>query len=154
MVAITLIATTSIFGQTVERSYDEIENEVWIRSPYQACSGCEFMKMSLNKYITKGGIRYYLSLSTIGSTFTLLPKGVIVLFTDGTKWIKSLEGIDSDLKDGDFEYSAFIRLTSTDLAMFKSKTIKKYRLYIYDEYVTEEQGQFFKASVSEVIATK
>jgi len=160
-VAIALIASTQIFGQwsTIDRTYDDMEDEVTVRTPYRTCdsykdSDCKDMSVILYKCIKAGKVSYYLFLEAEGSTYTLSRRGVVIMFTDGTKWVRSSEKIDLDIKDGEYKYSAFVALTSTDLTTFKSKTISKFRLYIYDNYVGETEGQLFKALIPEVIKTK
>ena len=78
---------------------------------------------------------YYLSLTTHGETVNVDGKGVIILFTDGTKWTAPNETIDVEAETSNFEYSAFASLTNADMITFQNKKIKKFRLYIYDKEV-------------------
>jgi len=87
---------------------------------------------------------YYLTLCTFGRTCVVGKKGVIVIFTDGTKWEKQEQEIDEAVHSTlqgdwrDFRYTAFIRLEKNDLNLFSTKIISKFRLYIFDS----EQSNF------------
>jgi hypothetical protein len=89
------------------------------------------------KTITKKGkVSYMLHLSTKGLTQTLKGKGVAVMFSDLSQFKKPNISIDVAVKDDlNYEYSAYIPLTLTELNLFIKKPIKKYRLYIYDQDV-------------------
>ncbi len=109
--------------------------------------------MIIYKHINKGKSVYYLSLRTYGSTVNVNETGVIILFTDGTKWTRQSK-IDVDAESSGFEYSAFITLALTDLTTFSTKKIKKFRLYIYDEVVNSSDADKFKLFVKCVKETK
>ena len=79
--------------------------------------------------------------------------GVIILFTDGTKWTRQSE-IDVDAESDGFEYSAFIPLTQEDLITFSTKKIKKFRLYIYDEEIGSCDADRFKIFVKCIKGSK
>ena len=82
------------------------------------------------KVIIGSKVRYYLSLDTKGSTLNYGIKGVYVLFTDKSKWNRLNEKIDVTYDDG-YTYSSFIELFPNDLKLFQTKTISKFRLFIY-----------------------
>ncbi|MDH5825814.1 hypothetical protein [Sphingobacterium faecium] len=112
-------------------------------------------KVRLIKIIIKGVSSYYLSLNTHGSTYNVGDKGVIILFKDGTKLNKPLVDIDVSSSYGSgWEYSAFIKLNQSDLNLLKTKSINKFRLYIYDDSLTEEISNNFKEIVKEIIISK
>ena len=109
----------------LSREVDDMTGKISISSPI-------LQNAVIYKDISKKSTVYYLSLKTTGSTCVVYEKGVTVLFTDGTKWIKPNEKIDVDADNG-FNYSAFITLSKQDLLLFSTKKIKKFRLYIFDD---------------------
>jgi len=129
---------------SILRDYDDIENQTHISTPYSVPVG-------LHKYIKNGKNTYYLDLSTEGSTLTR-GSGVTVLFNDGTKWTKP-QKIDVDYSSG-WKYSSWITLTPADLQLFKTKSIKKFRLYIYDEEIDQYDAEEFKKYVSIITTMK
>ena len=123
----------------VRRVVDDFTQEVRLNTPVQS-------SMTMYKYITKSKVTYYLSLGTAGNTSVFDGKGVTVLFNDGTRWSRN-EKIDIDLNGSGYGYTAFIHLTPADILAFSSKTIKKFRLYIFDEDVELEAANDFKTYV-------
>lgn len=119
------------------RRVDDFTDKIKISNPLGE------LPMMIYKDISKSRTDYYLRLSTTGSTVNVDGKGVIVIFEDGTKWTRQVK-IDVDAGSEDYDYSAFITLTAADLNTFATKTIKKYRLYIYDEELPQFQGEKFK----------
>jgi hypothetical protein len=134
-----------------EKRVDDFTSEVTISTPILTNS--EISPVILYKIIKNGVAHYYISLNTTGSTVNVGEKGVIVLFTDGTKWTRQTE-IDVDASSRGFNYSAWITLTSSDLLTFQNKTIKGFKLYIYDEYVALPVAERFKAFVKEIKSMK
>jgi hypothetical protein len=126
----------------LERQIDEFTGEIKINSPMM--NGSEISSLIVYKNINKVHTSYYLSLETHGSTAVVDGKGATILFTDGTKWTKPVK-IDVDVDTKGFNYSAFISLTQTDIATLSNKKIKKFRLYIYDEEVSSNEADKFKA---------
>jgi hypothetical protein len=87
-----------------------------------------------------------LHLHADGETVNVNKTGVTLLFTDGTKWIKSVK-IDVTTDKYGYKYSAFIPLTTNDLTTFSTKRIWKFRLFIYDESISPEDSYKFKIYV-------
>jgi hypothetical protein len=135
----------------ITREVDDFTNEVTLRSPmispFARASDAVFYPIGINKYINKNVVTYYLSLETHSVSVSSGNKGVIVLFTDGSKWQRPSEKVDVNVDDHHFRYSAFIRLSAADLQVFSNKQIKKYRLYIYDEELTSEFADQFRGYV-------
>jgi len=127
-----IIFDESILCARIERKVDDFTDEIKLTSPIMA--GKNLSPVSIIKVIDKGVATYYLSLLTYGQTVTVDGTGVIILFSDGTKWNKESK-IDVDATENGFRYNAFIPLTTSDLELFTSKTINKFRLYIYDEEI-------------------
>ena len=67
----------------------------------------------LFKSIKKTKTLYYLSLQTYSSTVVVDGSIVMVLFTDGTKWSKSVK-IKVEAKSDGYKYNAFVPLTHSD----------------------------------------
>jgi hypothetical protein len=119
------IARKKIEASQVERTVDEFTNEIKINTNI-------FSPITLYKHINKGKPTiYYLSLEVDALTASFNNRGVIILFTDGTKWSKPNEAVKISASDG-IKYNSFIQLTPQDVNLFATKTIKKYRLSVYD----------------------
>ena len=73
-------------------------------------------------------------------------KGVHILFTDGSQWHRN-EKTDINTGGDTFSYSAFITLTAADLNLFSTKTVKKIRLYIFDESIEKDDADKFQENV-------
>jgi hypothetical protein len=136
----------SDFVNDIEREKDDFTGEVKITTPYGNQVG------TLYKYINKKNTMYYLSLE-IGSSGIHRGRGVHILFTDGTKWSRPNEVVDVDYRSG-FVNNVFIRITQSDLQIFKTKTIKKYRLYIHDQDVDRGEADKFKIYSSLIVKSK
>lgn len=136
-------------SENIDRNIDDMTNEIKISSPLSGSSG--IAPLHIIKIIKKGVPTYYLSLTATGSTVVVDGKGVIILFTDGSKLTKPLQEVDADVgRNGNFNYSSFITLTQTDLTTLSSKKIKKIRLYIFDEEIPPFEAQKFQMFVSAI----
>lgn len=131
----------------VEKSIDEYTGEITINTR------TKFDGAMLYKSIKKGVTTYYLNLEAEGSTVNYNTRGVIVLFTDGTKWIKPSEKVSLNYSSG-FHYSSFIRLTPADIEVFSKKFIKGYELYIYDSKLDISEAEEFVMGVNKVKISK
>jgi hypothetical protein len=131
----------------VEKSIDEYTGEITISTQIK------FDGAMLHKYIRKGVTTYYLNLEAEGSTVNYSTSGVIVLFTDGTKWIKPSQKVSLNYRSG-FHYSSFIRLTPADVEIFSKKFIKGYKLYIYDSKLDISEAEEFVMGVNKVKISK
>jgi hypothetical protein len=133
------------------REIDEFEGTIKIDCP---TLGTPASTIHLIKIINKGKSVYYMRLMTYGSTAVVDGLGVIVLFTDGTKLTKPNVEIDVDVDDNGFQYTAFFPVTTTDLKTLASKTINKFRLYIFDGSVREKDAADFKVYSKQIVLTK
>jgi hypothetical protein len=116
---------TGDISSKIEITVDDFSGEITLTSPIG-------QSLLIEKIIRKDTV-YYLRLVTTGSTCVVDGKGLIVLFTDGTKWEKSDSEIDCEVGNGgDFDYSAFIQLSSKDLNLFSTKIVSKFKLYIFE----------------------
>ena len=137
----------------LEKTSDDMTGKVRISTPmYNTKIG--LYNQSVMKVESEKDTSYYLILTTKGSTLNVGEKGVIVLFEDGTKWIRSEEEIKTKYYGGDeYTYTAFMLLTSEDLIVFSTKQIKKFRLYIYDG-ITNIGSNDFMQQIKCIINTK
>jgi len=127
--------------ERIERTVDDFTGEVRLNSPLS--EGRLISPVGLLKSITDGKSSYYLSLHTSGETVNFGQKGAIVLFADGTKISKPSAEINVTYNTNKFEYRAFVPITEAELKMLQTKSIKKFRLYIYDEEISEGLSERF-----------
>ncbi|MCX6210252.1 MAG: hypothetical protein NTZ59_12340, partial [Bacteroidetes bacterium] len=130
----------------INREVDEFTGEIDINSPRLSKLGY------ILKNIDKGKSTYYFSTS-IKSSGIYLGKGVIILFSDGTKWSRPSEVVDVDYSSG-FENNVFMKLTQSDIEIFKKKVIKKIRLYIHDKDVDPKEAEHFRDLFNIIIKKK
>jgi hypothetical protein len=122
--------------EKITKKVDDFEDKISFRF-----SGLR--NVSLSTYIEKGEVTSYLSLHTTGSTLSIGEKGVYILLDDGQKIIKANENIDSEFEpehyygSDNYEYSAFISLTKDELDLLTKHSIKKFKLYIYEQSVSQ-----------------
>ena len=90
---------------------------------------------------------FVLSLSTVGQTYNFGKKGVMIVFTDGTRWQRKTTPIMVDQEAGGYQYSAHLALTDEDIALFSERTIDEFRLSIYDRDVTDAEAEMFAEQV-------
>lgn len=136
---------------------DEFTGNVSISSPesLKLSDPDEYSTIGLTKIKSKNKISYFLRLNTSGITLNYDAVGVIVLFTDGSKWQKSNAKINVESGSGKYwNYRAFINLNNSDLEYFKSKKVKKFRLYIHDHEIDPEESSVFRYSVKQIINKK
>lgn len=141
-----------LLAKDISKEIDDFTGEIKYNSPLS--ENYSMNDMIIYKQINKGAPVYYLSLHTTGSTVNVKERGVIILFEDGTKLSKP--NIEINVKAGDrgFNYSAFFSLTSNDLIALKSKKIKKYRLYIYDNTIDQNFADKFRIYVKKIMELK
>jgi hypothetical protein len=109
-------------------------------------------RLHLSRNVSSNSDRYYLYLTAIGTTPNVGINGVILLLEDKTKINKPDVSIDVKVTEANYEYSAFISLTSDEINLLQSKGIDKYRLYIYDQdlsYGTSEKLKMYFQCISE-----
>lgn len=132
----------------IDKEVDEFTGEISAYTPL-------LKKASMMKFIKKGVTRYFLTLSTEGSTLTSYKTGVYVIFTDDTKWIKENEKVDYKSSRGSgWNYTCFVTLTDNDLKLFATKKIKKFKLYIHTDDITEKDATEFMENVNKIIEVK
>lgn len=135
----------SKFEDLVVRTVDDFTGEIKIRSPYYDLG-------TFYKFIKNGKVSYYFSTS-IESDDIYHGRGVRVLFTDGSQWVRLNEMIDIDYDEG-FNNNVFLKLNQSDIEIFKKKVIKKIRLYIHDKAVDQSLAEEFRTVVNIILAKK
>lgn len=143
--AFPFLTSNIIFNQDklcsrLESKKDDFDDIIKINSPI--LSNVAISPMILYKYISKNSKSYYLSLTTYSGSVSVGNRGVIIIFSDGTKWTKNVE-VDVDTHEDKFSYSAFIKLTEQELLLFMTKQVKKYRLYIFDREIEPFEARRF-----------
>jgi hypothetical protein len=136
----------------IEKYIDEFTGEIKFSSPM--FDNHNFLSTSVEKVINNAKTQYFLSLTTHGSTAVVNGTGATILFTDGTKLIKSTAKVDVNVTSDGFDYSVFMSLTPSDLALLKTKKIKKFRLYIFDEDVKSIESERFKVYMNCIVNAK
>ncbi len=135
----------------IEKQKDDFTNEIKYHSPFATASGIQ-LNAIIFKTIKNGGDNYSLMLETDGSTLNYNEKGVIVLFSDGSKWVDSNSDISvepnaaSDISP--WKYSAIMSLSENDINIFKSKSIDKFRLYIYDHEMDKFEAKKLRIRIT------
>lgn len=111
----------------------------------------DFSPARMSKHISQKDTIYYLYLTAHGLTLNVGEKGVIVLFTDGSRW-ESMSDVatDSDYGSAGWRYSSFIRMTEEDLHVFSNKRISGFRLYVYERFLLKSESKKFMNEVREL----
>lgn len=134
------------YEELIEKSIDDFTGEIKIKSINRGYPGTFY------KFINKGKVSYYFSTS-VSSSGIYYGRGIRVLFTDGSQWIKSNEVVDVDYDSG-IENSVFVKLSQVDLEFFKKKIVKKIRVYIHDKAVDQSLADEFRTVVNFIISKK
>ena len=115
-----------------------------------------FDPISIVKVINGKSSTYYLSLRAYGETPIARKKGVIVLFSDGTKFSKPAAEVDCEVNSsGDgYEYTSFITLLPTDVTRFAQKIVSDIRLYIFNNEIGERNARELKCGANELLKIK
>jgi hypothetical protein len=138
----------AVLCSRLEKTVDDFTDEIQFTSPLS--SNLKTSSVIIDKHIRKSDIMYFLNLRTHGSTVVVDGTGAIILFSDGTKLSKSVKvNVKAD-KDG-YEYYVYFPLTQSDLTLLSTATIKKFRLYIFDEAVNPIEADKFKIYVNCII---
>lgn len=143
---------TAVLCAKIERKVDDFTDELSFHSP--TLNGSQVASMIINKYIKGSNTDYYLQLRAFGNSVSVAETGVIILFQDGTKMNKPSEEISVDAGENGYTYSAWITLTAAEVESFSVKTIKKFRLYIYDKEVSPSEADKFTHYVKCIIDKK
>ena len=105
------------------------------------------------KKIKNNKATYYLSLYAKSIIPVVDGNKVYVLFTDGSQFEKNTD-IDCNAEENGFCYSAFFSITEKELEIFSTKTVKKIRLYIFDETIDSTEADHFRRYVKCIINAK
>lgn len=109
--------------------------------------------ISMIKVIKGKSVVYYLSLKSYGKTKVVDKKGAIVLFSDGTKFSKQTAEVDYEQGTGGerYIYTAFIELSSSEVAKFAEKHVTDIRLYIFDNEIGERNARELKCGTTQLL---
>jgi hypothetical protein len=118
----------------IEKKVDKFTGEITLSTKYT--DWAQFYKFK------REGIEFVvLSLFVDGYSSSYGEKGVIILFSDGTKIEKPNEKIDSKyLSNNVYRHSAWVTLNESDLEILKTKTMTDFRLYIYERKISENKA--------------
>lgn len=135
-----------LYCKKIEFHYDEFSKTKGFYSPSTISNNV--CPLSIHKMISNNQTSYYLNIKAFGNTPVVDGEDVIVLFKDGTQWVRNMK-IEVDVNKNDIEnkpyiYSAFIPLTNKDLEIFCLKKIDKYRLYVFDEYINFADSEIYR----------
>ncbi len=122
------------FCSKIKKEVDEFTDKVEYSTPSlkDGRSSIEIIKTKENDSASYAS--YYLYIITIGSILTVGGDGVILLLDDKTKIVKPDQEVHVRVtEDYGYKYSSYISLTNEDIEILKSKSIDKFRLYIYDK---------------------
>ena len=156
-ISICIQCTFTLFSQKsdIDKSYDKYDGSTSFHTPYYGSGIAAQLEetMVAHKIITKdSAVVYYLSLNTQSSTLAVGKKGVIVLFTEGSK----LEFPDTEIREkvgsaGYFKYSAYIKLDEDTLKQFEEKQVEGFKLYIFEgRPLTIKKAQKFMSLIKEL----
>lgn len=130
----------------IQRKIDDFTGEITLRSPINYKS--QNIPFAIIKTIKNSVTKYYLSLSSYGLNVSVDINDITILFDDNSKLNKKSKIDVNVAKNGNgYRYSAFIPITQQDLDILSTKKIIKYRLYIYDYSLNDENGEMFKSLI-------
>jgi hypothetical protein len=118
------------FCSSIKIKKDDFTDKVNFDAPWEKDG---LARYQISKVISANSKSYYLYITTTGSTPNVGIKGVILLLDDKSKINKPDVTVDIKVDGSNYEYSALIPLTEQEMNLLKTKSIDKYRLYIYDQ---------------------
>jgi len=86
----------------------------------------------------------YLSLHSYGQKAITFEKGVILLFSDKSRLEFPSEEVDCDISDYGYQYNSFFRITEEQIEALTSKTVDKWRLYVFDNDISDSDAEEFR----------
>ena len=98
------------------------------------------------KLVSEDTVTYTLYFSTHSDMTFKDPEGIVVVFTDSTVWRKPGR-INAFKMNNSFEYNLLISLTAADVALFSTKHINNYVLYLFNQDIDKAQAEHFAAAV-------
>lgn len=154
---LSVFLSASLFGQKnlITKTYDKYEEITTYRTPLFGKGFASTLKENVSciKTAKEGEAwRYYLSLSTYGATVNVDEKGVIILFSDGTKLKFPQVKIDVEVSStGYYEYSAFVPLSNIEVDFFETKVVEGFKLGIYEgRFTTNKKAIRFKGLIKQL----
>lgn len=131
----------------ITRTYDEFEKQTTLQTPILKNCG-------LTKVISEKGATYYLSLNAKGSMPSIGQAGVKVILSYNQMLSFPTAEIDIAVAESGYEYSAFIPLNADQLETLTKFKVLKWRLYVFDQDQSSEDGWRFKDQVNCLVKMK
>lgn len=128
------------FISDIDKSVDDFTGEISIFSPWKSGVGVQ-KKIKKGKSVTQLILR-------LPSERLLRGKGVVVLFSDGTKWSRPNEQIYIEGENSGYSLTSIINLNAQDGTLFQKKRIKKFRMISEDGGLQDVDGDIIKAYIS------
>jgi hypothetical protein len=122
--------------ETIEISKDDFTGIIRFKTPPKQNRGCDIIAITDDGAPTK----YYLYLTTYGTTANVGENGVKILLRDGTIIEKDTE-VDIQPTDNSFIYSAMVSLNIKEVVSLSKTKIDKFRLYIYDQSIEDVDSE-------------
>ena len=103
-------------------------------------------KVSLTKAIIAKDTLYFVQLQAPGNIMTDTPQGVTILLSGGEKLEFPDENIQTERNDNadGYTYSGTIKVSKYDFLRLGLYKIEAYKLYIFENILTDEQGEKLK----------
>lgn len=134
----------------IHYDYDKFKGDTIFRSPYiesknYKANGANVQFLKYNN----GSIA--ISLTTKGSTLNVNEVGVTILLENNIKIIRKKEEINVKASNSGFEYSAFFKLSVSEIERLKTNKITDFRLFIYDKIINKEKGLMYQTYLKCII---
>jgi len=146
LVALNPERSKDMYCSLIDKEKDEFTNDLSFNSPL-------LKPIFVSKVVKSGQTpKYHVRFTAYGITPEVSGKGLIVLFSDGSKFERTTVSIDVDVNryGSGYEYNAYLVLSEKDFTIFSLKKVSKFRLYIFDKELTQMDSDEFKG-VSECI---
>ena len=130
----------------IDRKIDDFTDQIILNSPvgWDAC---------IHKTIKNNVSNYGISLSVSDSYCSVNQSKIILLFTDGSKWNR-VNDISVTAGSDYYNYFTYITLTQSELKLFSTKIIDKFRLGIFDKQMNICDAMRFREFVRCIINAK
>lgn len=150
LLIIALVTLTFCKAQTcnVELKIDKFTGDTTYRSQVYTTFGLPG-QFAVQKVISqKYGTTYFLFVTMLSASYHILPKGLTLLFEDGTKLqYDNAEGSFINYSDGYNSYLAMAVISLDDLKKISEKKITDMRLYVIDNvHLKAQQKKLLEAA--------
>lgn len=144
------------YCQDIEVIKDKFENKTTYQTPLvfrkpfdnSYSSSLDIQKVGVIKVKENGKSIYYGSFIANGRTVVVDGRKTIILLDNGHKIIKNNEiDVEVNSNGNGYDYSSFFTLTSKDVELLSNHKITDYKLYIYEESVSDENQERLRTYV-------